>query len=164
MVERKNHLSLSARVALLGLSAIVIILDQITKHIVRNNINLFEIKPVMPFWNWTLAYNEGAAFSFLSHAGGWQKIFFGVIAILVSAGLIYYILSKTYHVIAGIAFSFILGGALGNLVDRITAGKVTDFIDWYVGNYHWPAFNLADSFICVGVALLIIDSLFISKR
>jgi len=160
----RNQLSKPCRFGLLGLSLIVIVLDQISKYIARSNLDLYQMKPVMPFWNWTLAYNEGAAFSFLASQNGWQKVFFATIAAAVSIGLIYYIMTKAYHLVAGIAFSFILGGALGNLTDRIVAGKVTDFIDWYVGNHHWPAFNVADSFITVGVTLLIIDSLFISKK
>ena len=111
-----------------------------------------------------LAYNEGAAFSFLANEGGWQKIIFALFAGLVSLALIYYLLRKSYQLIAGFAFSFILGGALGNLIDRIYAGKVTDFIEWFAGSYHWPAFNLADSFITVGVTLLIIESVFFNKK
>ncbi|WP_245866355.1 signal peptidase II [Aquella oligotrophica] len=160
----QKELTKSCRMGLLGISLIVIVLDQISKYIVRGHLELYQLKPVMPFWNWTLAYNEGAAFSFLASQNGWQKIFFAGIAIAVSIGLIYYIMTKPFNLLAGLAFSFILGGALGNLIDRIVAGKVTDFIDWYVGTHHWPAFNVADSFITVGVTLLIIDSLFVSKK
>ena len=159
-----KKISTSCRVGLLGISIIVIILDQISKHFARSSLELYLPKAFLPSWNWTLMYNEGAAFSFLGNQGGWQKIMFAGFAIVVSAALIYYIMRKSYQMIAGVAFSFILGGALGNLVDRITAGKVTDFIDWYVGTHHWPAFNLADSFICVGVTLLVIESLFFSKK
>ena len=159
----KSNLALSCRFGLLGISLLILILDQITKYIVRSNFTLYEVKPVMPFWNWTLAFNEGAAFSFLANQGGWQKIFFAAISIIVSIGLIYYILKHTYSGISGLAFSFILGGAIGNLIDRVYAGKVTDFIDWYYGTYHWPAFNVADSAVCVGVTLLIIESIFFIK-
>lgn len=159
-----NKMKLSCRLSLLALTIVMIGLDQFTKAIVRANLSLFQVKPFLPFWNWTLAYNEGAAFSFLATQGGWQKLFFGLIASVVSIGLIYYLLKKSYKLIAGLAFSLVLAGALGNLIDRLVAGKVTDFIDWYVGNHHWPAFNVADSCITVGVTLLIIDSLFFSKQ
>lgn len=154
---------LSCRLSLLGLSTLMIILDQISKFYVRGHLELYQIKPFAPFWNWTLAYNEGAAFSFLANQGGWQKIMFGSIAGIVSLGIIYFILRKTYTTISGFAFSLILSGALGNLIDRFSHGKVTDFIDWYVGTHHWPAFNVADSCVTVGVTLLIIESIFFNK-
>lgn len=163
-MENFIQLSKKVRLSLLGLSVLVIILDQLTKQLVRSSLNLYQVKSFLPFWNWTLAFNEGAAFSFLANQSGWQKIFFALIAFIVSVGLIYFILTKSYSLLAGIAFGFILGGALGNLIDRVVAGKVTDFIDWYIGSHHWPAFNVADSFITVGVTLLIIDSIFFSKK
>ena len=118
----------------------------------------------MPFWNWTLAYNQGAAFSLFADQGGWQRIFFGVVALVVSIGIVYYILNRKFTGLTGVAISFILGGAVGNLVDRIMFGKVTDFIDWHYSVHHWPAFNVADSFITVGVTLLIIEGVFFSKN
>lgn len=159
-----NNLSLRSRWGLLALSLVLILVDQFTKHLVRANLFEFQVKPFLPSWNWVLVYNEGAAFSFLGSQNGWQKIMFGTIAVLVAVGLIYFLLRKSYQLIAGFGFSLILAGAIGNLVDRILAGKVTDFIDWYVGTHHWPAFNFADSCISVGVALLIIESIFFSKQ
>lgn len=159
-----NNLSLRSRWGLLVLSLVLILVDQFTKHLVRANLFEFQVKPFLPSWNWVLVYNEGAAFSFLGSQNGWQKIMFGTIAVLVAVGLIYFLLRKSYQLIAGFGFSLILAGAIGNLVDRILAGKVTDFIDWYVGTHHWPAFNFADSCISVGVALLIIESIFFSKQ
>lgn len=159
-----NNLSLRSRWGLLALSLVLILVDQFTKYLVRANLFEFQVKPFLPFWNWVLVYNEGAAFSFLGSQNGWQKIMFGTIAVLVAVGLIYFLLRKSYQLIAGFGFSLILAGAIGNLVDRILAGKVTDFIDWYVGTHHWPAFNFADSCISVGVALLIIESIFFSKQ
>lgn len=153
-----------SRYGLLGLSALVVILDQLSKYVIRRNFEIYEVKNFMPGWNWMLAYNEGAAFSFLSSQSGWQQLMFGGIALVVAVALIYYLLWKSYHLLAGLGFSFILGGALGNLIDRIADGRVTDFIDWYAGNYHWPTFNVADSFITVGVALLIIEGIFVSKK
>lgn len=158
-----KKLTLGWRFGLIAISIVIILLDQFTKHIARSNLLEFTPKIFLPHWNWLLMYNEGAAFSFLDNQNGWQKIFFTVIASVVSLALIYYILRKCYKLIVGISFSFILGGALGNLIDRIHAGKVTDFIDWYAGTYHWPSFNIADSFITAGVTLLIIETIFFSK-
>ena len=157
-------LSLKSRVGLLVMSLGIILLDQVSKLIVRNNMDLFAQKYVAPFWNWTLAYNQGAAFSLFANEGGWQRIFFGVVALVVSIGIVFYILNRKYTGLTGVAISFILGGAVGNLVDRIMFGKVTDFIDWHYGVHHWPAFNVADSFITVGVTLLIMEGLFFSKN
>ncbi len=155
----------NVRYYLLGLALVVMLLDQITKYIVRQNLTQYEMRPVIDhFWNWTLNYNTGAAFSFLaSNNGNWPKIFFGIVATLVSIWIINFLLNKTYSLISGLALSFILGGAVGNLVDRIIHGKVTDFIDWYYGAHHWPAFNVADSFICIGVVLMIIEGIFFAN-
>jgi signal peptidase II len=151
------------RFGLLGISLIVIILDQVSKYYARHHLELHEFKPVTKFWNWTLAYNQGAAFSLFADQGGWQQLFFGAIAFVVMVGLVYYILNRAFSGLTGIALSFILGGATGNLIDRILLGKVTDFIDWYYSVHHWPTFNIADSFISIGVAILIIESLFFAK-
>lgn len=162
--KMQKKINLSCRLSLLVLSLVMLGADQWTKAFVRNNLTEFAVKPFLPFWNWILVYNQGAAFSFLATQGGWQKLFFGAIALLVSVWLIHYIVTKTYKLIVGIAFSLILSGALGNLIDRIIHGKVTDFIDWYVGTNHWPAFNVADSCITVGVTFLIIENLFFNKQ
>ncbi len=160
----KLNLKCKSRYLLLLMSLIIIILDQITKYIVRHNLHLYDQKKVFDFWNWTLAFNKGAAFSLFAEQGGWQRIFFGVLAVCVSVGLVYYILNKLYTFTVGIAVSFILGGALGNLVDRILFGQVTDFIDWHIKTHHWPAFNVADAFITVGVALILIEQVFFTKK
>lgn len=151
------------RFMLLAVAFLLAILDQVSKYYVRQHLAVFEVKRVMPFWNWTLVYNQGAAFSFLADQGGWQKLFFGLIALMVSIGLVYYILNRVYSGLIGVALSFVLGGALGNLTDRIVHGRVTDFIQWYYKTHYWPAFNLADSAITVGVALLIIESIFFAR-
>jgi signal peptidase II len=121
---------------------------------------LYQPVPVFPGFNWTLAHNPGAAFSFLSTESGWQRWFFSVIALVVSIGITVWIrrLAPTQTMLA-ISLALVLGGALGNLWDRATLGYVVDFIDVYYQQSHWPAFNLADSAISVGAALLIIDSL-----
>jgi len=159
----KCELSHRCRYGLLAISLIVIILDQVSKYYMRHHLGLYQVLPFMKYWNWTLAYNEGAAFSFLANQGGWQKILFGIVAFVVAIGLVYYILNKAYSGLAGLALSFILGGAIGNLIDRILFGKVTDFIDWYFQTHHWPAFNVADTFVTIGVTLLIIENLFFAK-
>jgi signal peptidase II len=156
-------LKLTSRLSLLALSGGLLILDQLTKFIARTELQLWQIKPFCGHWNWTLIYNEGAAFSLLANQNGWQKYFFATIALVVALGLIYYILAKPCTLISGLGFSLILSGASGNLVDRVLAGKVTDFIDWYIGNYHWPAFNLADSLISIGIALLLLENFFINR-
>ena len=156
-------LSQKFRFGLLGISLIVIILDQLSKYYARHHLELHELIPFIKFWNWTLAYNQGAAFSLLANQGGWQQLFFGLIAFVVIVGLVYYILNRKFSGLTGLALSFILGGAAGNLIDRILLGKVTDFIDWYYNVHHWPTFNVADSFISVGITILIIESLFFAK-
>ncbi len=163
---KKFNIMRKTRFGLLFISLLIVCIDQITKYIARNNLFLYETKVVIPnFWNWTLAYNKGAAFSLFAHqAGSWPKLFFGVIAFIVSMWLINYLLMKVYTLINGIAFSFILGGAIGNLIDRIVHDQVTDFIDWYYKAYHWPAFNVADSFICLGVTVIIIEGIFLKPK
>lgn len=151
------------RCAFLLLSLVVIVLDQLSKYVARDTLIFGEPRVVMHYWNWTLNYNQGAAFSFLANQASWSKIFFGVIAVIVSLGLMYYILYRSYSFLTGIALGFILGGAVGNLVDRIVFGRVTDFIDWYYGTHHWPTFNIADSFITIGVVLLIVESIICKK-
>lgn len=159
----KCHVPQIYRFLFLACAFIITILDQITKYFARHHIELFEVKRVMPFWNWTLVYNQGAAFNFLANQGEWAKLFFGLIALIVSMSLVYFILNKVYSGLTGLAISFILGGALGNLVDRIADGRVTDFIQWHYKTHYWPSFNLADSFITVGVTILIIESIFIAR-
>ena len=142
------------------ISALVIVLDQLTKYWVSQSLAPGESVPVTPFFNLVLTYNTGAAFSFLSQASGWQRGFFILIAVLASLLIIYFI--RRYHREKrfSIGLSLILGGALGNLWDRIVLGHVVDFLDFYVQAYHWPAFNVADSAITCGAVLLIWDSFY----
>jgi len=110
------------------------------------------------FFNFTYVHNYGAAFSFLENAGGWQRWFFTAIAVVVSVVILWWLKqSPRSQKMLPVAFAFILGGALGNVYDRLVHGYVIDFLDFYVNNYHWPAFNIADSAIFIGAALLIID-------
>lgn len=144
----------------LWLSALIIVLDQITKTIANSYLTLHESIEIMPLVNLTLAYNEGAAFSFLSDAGGWQRWFFTVLAIAVSGMLIVWLrrLSPSEKFIA-IALALILGGAIGNVIDRVHLGYVIDFVDIYYGQAHWPAFNVADGAISIGAVMLLWDAL-----
>lgn len=143
----------------LWLAGLVLILDQLTKIWVMNDMELYQSISVLPFFNLTYVHNYGAAFSFLSDAGGWQRWFFTVIALTVSIVILMWLKqSKKEQVLLPCAFSLILGGALGNLYDRLVYGYVVDFLDFFLGNWHWPAFNLADSAIFIGAALLIIDA------
>lgn len=145
----------------LSISLVVIVLDQITKSVAVNNLVLFQPVNLFPGFNFTLMYNEGAAFSFLSDASGWQRWFFTAVAIIVSIAIVFWLktLAPGQRVTA-LSLTLILGGAIGNVWDRILLGHVVDFIDVYYASYHWPAFNIADSAITVGAAILIIDSLF----
>ncbi|MCM2680604.1 signal peptidase II [Echinimonas agarilytica] len=138
---------------------ISLILDQVTKLLVIDQMDLYQSIEVLPFFNLTYVHNEGAAFSFLSDAGGWQRWFFTAIAIGVSGMLLYWLRkNNATQALQNLAFTLILGGALGNVIDRAAYGYVIDFIDVYVGASHWPAFNIADSAICVGAVLLIWDA------
>ncbi|AOA56965.1 signal peptidase II [Acinetobacter larvae] len=149
----------------LGLSALAIVLDQWTKWIANTHLNYAEPIAVMPFLNWTLLYNYGAAFSFLSDAGGWQRYFFTGLASLVSIIFIIWLMRMPKKlIILPMAIALIIGGAVGNLIDRIVLGHVVDFIHVYYNNSHFPAFNLADSAITLGTILLIIDTFFLEKK
>ena len=149
----------------LGLSVLAIILDQWTKYIAVKHLIYGEQNPVIPFLNWTLAYNYGAAFSFLSDAGGWQKYFFTGLASIVSIIFVFWLMRMPKKVvILPAAIALILGGALGNLIDRVTLGYVVDFIHVFYQNHHFPAFNIADSAITLGTILLLIDTFFLEKQ
>ena len=149
----------------LWLSSLVVILDQISKQIAENSLLLHKPLAVFPGFNWTLMYNKGAAFSFLSQAGGWQRWFFIILSSAISIALIIWLkqLKKDQQVLsAGIAF--ILGGAIGNVIDRSLYGHVIDFIQVYYKDFYWPAFNLADSAITLGAGLLILDMFIEHKK
>ena len=142
----------------LWLSVLVFALDQLTKLAIAKTFDLYESVAITPFFNLVSVRNYGAAFSFLSDAGGWQRWFFTAIAVVVSVVILWWLKqSPRSQKMLPVAFAFILGGALGNVYDRLVHGYVIDFLDFYVNNYHWPAFNIADSAIFIGAALLIID-------
>jgi signal peptidase II len=143
----------------LWLSALVVGLDQLTKQLVDRSMELYESVGLLPFFQLTYLRNQGAAFSFLSQAGGWQRWFFIGLAVIASSAICYWLsrLGKSQRWEAA-AWALVLGGALGNLIDRIIYGYVIDFLDVFYGEWHWPAFNVADSAITIGVAMLLIDS------
>lgn len=139
----------------LGLAGLVILLDQAGKLWVLGSFRLGESLPVTGFFNLVLVFNSGAAFSFLAGAGGWQRWFFIALALLISAWLVVMIRRHVAERAAPLAFACVLGGALGNVVDRLRFGAVVDFLDFHLAGWHWPAFNIADAAISVGVALLL---------
>ncbi len=143
---------------------IVLVLDQITKYIVEKHIRLHEIITVIPgFFNLTHVRNPGAAFSLFSAAPeSFRTIFFTTITI-IAVVVIIVLIRKTHERLMVFAFALIMGGALGNAIDRVRYGEVVDFIQWYYRSYYWPSFNIADSAITVAVVLLAIDMLFVKK-
>jgi signal peptidase II len=162
------------------LAAFVLLVDQVTKQWAVAVLEEGKIQAFLPFFNFTLLYNPGAAFSFLSDAGGWQRWFFTIVALLVCVFLVIWILRLSLaNKLELTALAFILGGALGNLIDRILLGKVVDFVDWFYHSSssclplfysreqlytcHWPAFNVADAALLLGVFLLVVD-MFVAKK
>jgi signal peptidase II len=146
----------------LGLSTLVILLDQLSKLAISNHFVYGDSLGVTSFFNLVLAHNQGAAFSFLNDAGGWQRWMFSAIAVVASAWIIWLLRRHGEQKLFCFALAMILGGALGNLIDRIIYGYVVDFLDFYWNTNHFPAFNLADSAITCGAALLLWDS-FVNK-
>ena len=143
----------------LALSAIVVVADLATKAWISRAFAPGEVLTVTPFFNLVLVYNTGAAFSFLANAGGWQRWFFVAISALVSIAIVWMLGRRDNSPLVSTALALVLGGALGNLYDRVTLGQVVDFVQLHAAGYYWPAFNVADSAITVGVVLLVWDSL-----
>ena len=149
----------------LWLALVVIVLDQLTKYWADATLQLYWPKEIMPGLNFTLSYNTGAAFSFLADAGGWQRWFFIALALGVAAFIITWLRRLKHEDLwTVIALTLILGGALGNVWDRVYIGHVIDFIDVYFQGWHWPAFNVADSAITIGAVMMVIDGLRGRKR
>ncbi len=146
-------------------SLLILVADQVTKHIALTELQPYAPREVIPgFLNWMLAFNPGAAFSFLADAGGWQRWFFTVLAVVVSAVLVVWIKRTPRHDWrTALPLALVIGGAIGNVIDRVRFGHVTDFIQVYYQQYVWPAFNIADSAISVGAVGLIVFSLFAGK-
>ena len=146
----------------LALSGLVLVLDQLTKFLVDRSFRLHEVLEVTPFFNMVLVHNRGAAFSFLSDAGGWQREFFIGIAVTASVWIAWLLRRHSSQLLFCLGLSLILGGAVGNVIDRVLYGAVRDFLDFHAFGYHWPAFNVADMGISCGAVLLIWDA-FASK-
>ncbi len=143
----------------LGISGLIVVIDQITKLWIDSSMRLFESIPLTSFFNLTYVHNTGAAFSFLSEAGGWQRWFFALLALVISGVLIVWMVRlKQHERLMAAALSLVLGGAIGNLIDRVAYGYVIDFLDFYYQSWHWPAFNVADMAICLGVFLMLLEN------
>lgn len=143
----------------LGVSAVVIAFDLFTKHLILENLAYGEHVPVTGFFDLVRFHNEGAAFSFLAAAGGWQRLFFSAFAVIASLVILHLLRKHAGQRLFCFALALILGGALGNLHDRLTLGYVVDFLFFHEQSWYWPAFNVADSAITCGVALLLYDGL-----
>ena len=142
---------------------IVIAVDQISKFAVEARYALHEFEPITGFFNLGLTYNPGAAFSFLANHDGWQRWFFTVLAVAAAAFFMFQIYHSRQKIVQNVGFAMIAGGALGNMLDRLRIGMVVDFLDFHWQDMHWPAFNLADSAIFIGVVLVLWSELFQKK-
>ena len=143
----------------LAIATLVLLLDQLSKWSALSNLKLGIPEEVLPFMNWLLLFNPGAAFSFLAQSSGWQRWFFTILGLAASLYILWLLRKNQSDKILSWALSLILGGALGNVLDRIMFGAVVDFIDLHYGNWHWPAFNIADSAISIGAALIVFSEL-----
>jgi signal peptidase II len=143
----------------LGLAVVIVLADQLTKIVIERKLDAGDIHPVTSYFNLVLTYNKGAAFSFLANASGWQGKFFTVIGIVASIFILYLLARHGTQRLFSLALALVLGGAVGNVIDRLLHGHVIDFLDLHWHGWHWPAFNLADSAIVCGAALLILDEL-----
>ena len=141
-----------------SISAIIVALDLYTKHLVQQAFDYGHRQTVTSFFELVRFHNEGAAFSFLANAGGWQKWFFAAISVVAIVVITYLIIKNLHNKLFCFGLALVLGGAIGNLYDRVTLGYVVDFLYFHVNDFYWPAFNVADSAICVGVAFLLWDS------
>jgi len=151
--------------AWLFVSAAVVFADWQTKQLVSQHLELYRPQEVFSWLNMTLAHNYGAAFSFLAGAGGWQRWFFIVLASVISVVLLVWLIRLPRREwMTGLGLGLILGGAIGNVIDRVRLGYVVDFIDVHFGGWHYPAFNVADSAITCGVILLLLDMVLVTMR
>jgi len=170
MVDKNVHKAPSqwrqSGLVMLWLSALVVALDQATKLWILNNVTyMVDRIEVLPFFNIIHVRNFGAAFSFLSDQAGWQKFLFVILALGISTALAFMLRRQNKSMVRiNIAFALIIGGALGNVIDRIWLGSVVDFLDLYYGSYHWPAFNIADSAIVLGAITMVLDSLLAASQ
>lgn len=146
------------------LACLIVVIDQLTKYWVSSVFSYGEALELLPVLNLTLVHNMGAAFSFLSDAGGWQRWFFAVVSLVVSIVLVVWLYRlPARQMLLATALALVLGGAVGNLWDRVVLGYVVDFIDFHYQSHHWPAFNVADAAITLGAVLLILESFLAPK-
>ena len=143
----------------LFISAIIVVADQLSKAWITARYQLFDSEAITSFFNLVLVMNSGAAFSFLAGAGGWQKWFFVVLTVSICTWLIFMLRQSTTERLMSFALALVLGGAIGNLIDRLRFDAVVDFLDFHYAGHHFPAFNVADSAISVGVALLLLHEI-----
>lgn len=149
----------------LWVSALTLVLDQASKLAVDGSMQLYESIPLAPYFNLTYVHNTGAAFSFLAQAGGWQRWLFAGLAVVMSSIIAVWLHRLQKHeTLMAVALSLVLGGAIGNLIDRVAYGYVIDFLDVYYQDWHWPAFNIADSAICIGVGLMLLESFGVGRK
>lgn len=143
----------------LWLSLLALLLDQVSKLAIAGSMQLYQSIQIMPFFKLTYVHNTGAAFSFLSEAGGWQRWFFAGLALAISVIIAVWLARlKQHETLLAVALALVLGGAVGNLIDRLAYGYVIDFLDVYYDTWHWPAFNIADSAITLGVMLMLVET------
>lgn len=147
-----------------ALAGLLVVLDQFSKWVVLENIHYGEVIYLAPFWNWVLTFNPGAAFSFLADQSGWQRWFFTVLALGVSGWIAFELRKTPEKRLLSLALTLVMGGALGNVIDRVRFGAVVDFIQWHAAGYYWPAFNVADAAITVGAILLVFEQLTATGR
>lgn len=142
------------------LSALIVLTDQLSKHIANTHLMLHESFHVVSFFNIMLNYNPGVAFSWLSNVHGWQVYLLALVSLVISILLSIWLLRlPCSQKLLGVGLSLVIGGALGNFIDRITLGYVIDFFDFHIADWHYATFNIADSAVCIGVALMIFQSL-----
>ncbi|WP_420843485.1 signal peptidase II [Lonsdalea britannica] len=149
----------------LWLALVVLVVDLGSKQWVMTHFQLGESLPLIPFFNLTYAHNPGAAFSFLADKDGWQRWFFAVIALAITAALLVMMYrSSASQKLNNMAYAMIIGGAVGNLTDRLVHGYVIDFVDFYINGWHYPIFNIADAGICIGALLIVLEGFFVSSE
>ncbi|MEY4732080.1 MAG: Lipoprotein signal peptidase [Pseudomonadota bacterium] len=167
MASSKKFAKSSSRQGLvlwLGIALLVLLIDQFTKVLVLGAFQLGDSTPVTSFFNLVRVHNHGAAFSFLAAAGGWQRWFFTGIGVVAALFMLWMLRSHAGQTLFCLAISLILGGAVGNVIDRLLHGYVVDFLDFFWGHWHFPAFNMADSAITLGAGLLILDEILRVRR
>jgi len=165
MAKSKNAFKSGAGVWLwLGVALVIFLLDQLTKIAIVGAFQLGESLPITSFFNLVRVHNAGAAFSFLADAGGWQRWFFTGLGTVAALVMVYLLRMHAGQTLFCLALSLLLGGAVGNVVDRVLYSHVIDFLDFYSGTWHFPAFNVADSAITMGACLLILDELLRVRR